>query len=101
MNRVLLLLISVVLLWTAEVSAHAVFLGSDLADGAQLAQVPPSAILRFNEPVSPIAVRLLDADGKAVGGVVQTIASDSEVRLPLHSLPSGPGSPRWGRSPLA
>jgi copper transport protein len=56
----------VLLLFATEAGAHADLVSSSPADGASLAS-PPSVIeLRFNEPVRPIAVRLLDQSGKPV-----------------------------------
>jgi copper transport protein len=49
-----------------EALAHAGLVGSSPADGATLAAPPPRIELRFNEEVRPIALRLVDGDGKAV-----------------------------------
>lgn len=76
---------SAVLLGTAEARAHAVLVGSEPADGAALSEGPSTAILRFNEPVTPIAVRLLDSNGAPVDGTGKAVRHDSEVHLPLPS----------------
>lgn len=49
-----------------EALAHAGLVGSSPADGATLAVAPQRIELRFNEEVRPIALRLVDRDGKAV-----------------------------------
>ena len=49
--------------------AHAVLIESQPPDGASLAEAPVQIQLRFNEPVSPVAVRLLGQDGREVPGV--------------------------------
>jgi copper transport protein len=72
-----------------EAAAHAVLAESAPADGAAVATSPPEIRLVFNEPVTPIAVRLLDASGDAVAGVaVQAV--DRTVTLRLGgTLPAG------------
>jgi len=58
--------------------AHAVLLETSPQDGARLDVAPREAWLRFNEPVNPVAVRVLDAGGEAVT-VPDAIASDGET----------------------
>jgi copper transport protein len=58
--------------------AHAVLLETSPEDGARLAAPPQEAWLRFNEPVKPVAVRVLDAGGEAVTAP-NAIASDGET----------------------
>lgn len=53
-------------LFATEAAAHADLVSSSPADGAALATAPARIELRFNEPVRPIAVRLLDHSGKPV-----------------------------------
>src|ERR1700732_2090983 len=43
--------------------AHASLLHSTPADGNVLSEAPRSFVLTFNEPVSPVVMRLIDADG--------------------------------------
>jgi copper transport protein len=45
--------------------AHATLVSSDPADGAVLAAVPSRLVLTFNEPVSPLVLRLIDDKGEA------------------------------------
>ncbi|HEY6256462.1 MAG TPA: copper resistance protein CopC [Xanthobacteraceae bacterium] len=46
--------------------AHAALLGSEPADGVTVAQPPATLKLTFNEPVSPLIVRLVGPTGEAV-----------------------------------
>lgn len=69
--------------------AHAVLLEASPPDGARLAGAPAELVLRFNEPVVPQAIRLLDRDGNEAGDVVVTPRGDSVVLRPTRSLPDG------------
>ena len=70
--------------------AHAVLVGASPADGQRLEASPPAVSLEFNEPVSPVSVRLLDASGAAVAGPEGVIAGGSRLSLPLaEPLPPG------------
>jgi copper transport protein len=46
--------------------AHASLLASEPADGVTLAQTPTTLKLTFNEPVSPLIVRLVGPTGATV-----------------------------------
>ena len=63
MLRLLLLL---ALALPGQALAHASLLGSEPADGASLDAAPPSVVLRFDEAVTLIALRLVGPDGRAV-----------------------------------
>lgn len=72
-----------------EVAAHAVLVESAPADGATLATSPGEIRLTFNEPVAPIAIRLLDGAGTPVAGIAVE-AIDRTVMLRLGGeLPTG------------
>jgi copper transport protein len=73
----------------APARAHAVLVESVPADAASVAEPPIEIRLRFNEPVSPVAVRLLDAQAIEVPGV--TVEARGEVVLvrPAAELPPG------------
>jgi copper transport protein len=45
--------------------AHSTLVSSDPADGAVLAAQPPHLVLNFNEPVSPLVIRLIDDQGRS------------------------------------
>jgi copper transport protein len=71
------------------VAAHAVLLDSAPADGATLATPPDAIRLTFNEPVAPVAIKLLDAAGTAVAGT-RVEAVDRTVTLHIGAaLPAG------------
>ncbi len=71
-----------------ETFAHAALVASDPADGAVLDQAPPSIALRFNETVTPIAIRLLDRAG--TGTSLSAAAEGETVRAALPAgLPHG------------
>ncbi|MEO8883193.1 MAG: copper resistance protein CopC [Devosia sp.] len=67
MRRVLatlLLLLGLVL--TGPAWAHAALLAADPADGQVLATAPSSLSLKFDEPVSPVVLKLIAPDGRAL-----------------------------------
>ncbi|HEY2112865.1 MAG TPA: copper resistance protein CopC, partial [Dongiaceae bacterium] len=78
----LLLLAAATLLGAKPVSAHAVLLESVPADGAVLAQSPPTILLRFDEPVTLAKVEILDSTGKSAGAIT-IMAQDAELHLHL------------------
>jgi copper transport protein len=67
----------------APASAHAVLLGSDPPHGAALARAPHHIVLRFNEPVRPLFVRLLDSAGRERALPRPARAVDREVHAHL------------------
>jgi copper transport protein len=72
-----------------EAAAHAALVESAPADGSALAASPQEIRLVFNEPVAPVAVKLLDASGAAVAGL-PVDAVDRTVILRLgETLPAG------------
>jgi copper transport protein len=81
-------LLSVVCFATG-VSAHASLVATEPSDGSVLVSAPKAVQLRFNEPVTPIDVRLIDAEGRlrddaTVGAHDDTI----DVQMP-DGLPRG------------
>jgi copper transport protein len=70
-------------------SAHASLVGAEPADGSVLAAAPKTVQLRFNEPVTPAVISLIDASGKTRDDVA-VHAVDQIVTLMLpETLPSG------------
>lgn len=70
--------------------AHASFQGAYPEPDARLAESPAEIRIRFNEPVTPVAVRLLDAALEPVAGTGSPESAGHEVRLPLaRALPDG------------
>jgi copper transport protein len=70
--------------------AHATLLATDPADGAFLENAPTAVTLSFDEPVTPVFVHLLDAQGQPVAAAGAPEAADATVRVPLGApLPQG------------
>jgi len=65
------------------VEAHARFVGSSPVAGAELPAGPDRIVLNFNQPVQPVAVRLIDGAGvdRVAGSVARAV--DSEVIVEL------------------
>jgi copper transport protein len=63
--------------------AHASLVGSEPPDGATLADPPASLRLSFNEPVSPLVVRLIGPTGEAVSPAVKAENSTLTIAAPL------------------
>lgn len=79
------------LLMPGSAFAHAVLLESSPVDGARLDRPPAELRLRFNEPVTPVALNAFGPAGAlALPGPAQ--ASDSDLRVPLPPLPTTPGA---------
>jgi copper transport protein len=69
--------------------AHAELVSVEPADGSMMAQLPEAIRLRFNEPVTPAVVRLIDAEGNARDDITVNARDDTiEVKLP-NDLPRG------------
>ena len=75
--------------------AHASLVGSEPADRAMVAESPQVLRLSFNEPVSPLTLRLVTADG-GVLDLAEVAAADATltVRLP-RPLPQGTHLLSW------
>ena len=72
-------------------SAHATLVRSEPADGAVLAAAPDGLVLVFNEPVSPLVLRLVGADGESVP-LDDVAVSQETVTV---GLPAGLGDGGW------
>ncbi|MFO1057657.1 MAG: copper resistance protein CopC [Dongiaceae bacterium] len=71
-------------------TAHAVLLEMSPADGSAVPRSPDAVVLRFNEPVAPVFVRVLDERGASLGRPDDVSSSDTEVRIGLpRPLPPG------------
>ncbi|KJV09445.1 hypothetical protein VZ95_11375, partial [Elstera litoralis] len=85
-----LLLAFLLLVAPLPVSAHAGLLGAEPEDGATLEAAPAAALLRFNEPVTPISVRLLDGAGRELPLPGPARAQNNDIQVPLPpGLPTG------------
>jgi copper transport protein len=70
-------------------SAHASLVSTEPSDGSVLAAAPNTVELRFNEPVTPAVITVIDAAGKTRGDVT-VAAMDKIITLTLPAtLPDG------------
>src|ERR1700726_928389 len=53
-----------VLCFTTGASAHASLISTEPSDGSMMSQAPKTVRLRFNEPVTLAAVKLIDGEGR-------------------------------------
>jgi copper transport protein len=70
---------------------HASLISTEPGDGSVMSQAPKTVRLRFNEPVTPASIKLIDGTGRARDDVSFS-AHDSvvEINLPddLHGTPA-------------
>ena len=78
-----LLVLLVTGLLPAAARAHTMLLGTMPQAGAVVASAPAALVLRFNEPVRPIVVRLLRAADEADLALPAVEATNTLIRLPL------------------
>jgi copper transport protein len=81
-------LLMLALLPAPSAFAHAVLIGTEPSPDAVLDRPPPRIVLTFNEPVSPVVLRVLDTAGVELPGVTFT-ASDAQLRADLPPLDAG------------
>lgn len=74
--------------------AHAALIRADPADGAALAQAPARLTLTFNEPVAPLALKLVGPDGAAQALQANADGATVTVLLP-PSLTTGSHLLSW------
>ncbi len=72
-----------------EARAHATLVFAHPADGAVVAAAPATIRLRFNEPVTPLLVRLLDSSGRAREDAVVRVSGDTIEITPPAGLGGG------------
>lgn len=73
----------------AAAGAHATLVETQPRDGERLGQAPGELVLRFSEPVVPVAVRLLDARGAGIAGVTVEPRGETLVVRPPGTLAEG------------
>jgi copper transport protein len=74
---------------TASAFAHASLVATEPRDGSMVAQAPKTVRLRFNEPVTPAVIRVIDAEGTTRNDtVVRAVDETIEITLP-EGLPAG------------
>jgi copper transport protein len=78
-----------VLCFASSASAHASLVSAEPNDGSVVAQAPRTLELRFNEPVTPIVIGLIDAAGKARDDVTVRAVDDTIVLALPANLPRG------------
>lgn len=84
----LVILLSV-FLFTSGASAHASLVSTEPSDGSMMPQAPKTVRLRFNEPVRPAAVKLIDGEGRRRDDARVSAHDDLiEITLP-DDLPRG------------
>ena len=84
----------VVLLHATSAWAHATLVKAEPADGAVIAQAPASLRLTFNEPVSPLAIRLIGPGGGAVA-LGEIGAADASLNIAVPPLQTGTHVLSW------
>src|SRR3954463_4197346 len=69
--------------------AHASLVATEPRDGSMLAQAPTIVRLRFNEPVTPAVIHVIDAQGKTLDGLAVRSAGETvDITLP-ERMPAG------------
>ena len=69
--------------------AHASLVATEPRDGSMVAQAPKTVRLRFNEPVTPAVIRVIDSDGRIRNDAAVHAANETiEITLPT-GLPAG------------
>ena len=81
-------LLSVLCLATGAL-AHATLVATEPADGSVLAQAPKMVHLRFNEDVTPGALRLIDAEGNPGDDIASQVSGSSVFITLPENLPRG------------
>lgn len=75
-----------VMLTAPSAWAHAALVEAVPPDGARLDRPPAEVSLRFNEPVSPVSVRVLGPDGRAIALPSRPAVEEDTLRV---ALPAG------------
>ncbi|WP_375412785.1 copper resistance CopC/CopD family protein [uncultured Bradyrhizobium sp.] len=88
-------LVAVIAVWLVVICessgalAHASLVGAEPRDGSTVAQAPGAVRLRFNEPVTPAVIGVIDAQGRSRADVaVYATGETIEIMLPA-GLPAG------------
>lgn len=79
--RLCLLALLLLVPWPAW--AHAVLLDTMPAEAASLPEAPDAVVLRFNEPVRPVALRLFDGNGRELAGTCSIEIDGERLRFRL------------------
>ena len=75
--------------WLAPGAAfgHASLVSAEPADGAVIARAPSRIVLTFNEPVSPLSVRLVNPVGETM--TLEAAAQGATITVPVAGLGEG------------
>ena len=74
---------------STDALAHASLVSTEPRDGSMVAQAPQTVRLRFNEPVTPAVIRVIDSEGTTRSDAAVHAANDTvEIALPT-GLPAG------------
>ena len=76
-------------IFSSPVYGHAVLVEARPGDGDTVASAPAAIELEFSEPVQPVAVRLLDRDGREVAGVMVEFHDETVTIRPASALSPG------------
>ncbi len=76
------LIVVLAVLLPLQALAHAQLRASDPVEGAVIAEPPAMVVLRFNEPVAPLVLRLIGPDGAATDLAGSVQADSVTVTLP-------------------
>jgi copper transport protein len=90
----LLLVLGLIVLGSAPAASHASLVASQPADGAVLEEAPPRLELRFNEPVAPLVLKLVSADG-AIVALDRYRLDDTTLIVEAPSLGRGSHALSW------
>jgi copper transport protein len=80
---------------TSPARAHASLVKAVPADGAVLPLMPPALTLTFNEPVSPLAIRLIGPDGAPITPAAVVAENATVTITPPAGLPQGTHVLSW------
>lgn len=84
MTRLAALILSLILLLPVPSAlAHALLVDATPGDGAVIPQAPAQVKLRFNEPVTPVVLRVLDTDGHPIADNVPSGPEADTLTLTL------------------
>ncbi|MBL4916376.1 copper resistance protein CopC [Szabonella alba] len=92
--RLLAPLLLVLTLFAGAAHAHAVLQSTTPADGSLLQTAPGTAALVFNEPVRPLAIRLIAPDGSETD-LTDQVAAAAALQIPLPELERGTHVLSW------
>jgi copper transport protein len=84
-----LAILLLIVCFTSGAFAHASLVSTEPSDGSMMSQAPKTVRLRFNEPVTPAAIKLIDGEGRTRDDALVSVHDDIiEIGLP-DDLPHG------------